>query len=103
MMVHAIRPAWLTPLQIQGLQELAIRRKYYARRIIRLRGADGGREIEKKEKERTMDRERETEGRKEGRLGKRREGAEWKWRKVRKKVGGWQRCLAREVWCGYCT
>ena len=64
MMIHAIRPGSLTPLQTEGLQELAEGRKYYGRRIISLRGAGGGREIEKKE--RNNDWREAREGRKEG-------------------------------------
>lgn len=63
----------------------------------------GGRE--KRKKEATIDRKREREGRKvreaKRREGKERRGVEVEEGKV--KVGGWQRCLAREGWCGHGT
>jgi hypothetical protein len=61
----------------------------------------GGRE--KRKKETTIDRKREREGRKV-REAKRREGKEKRGVEEGKvKVGGWQRCLAREGWCGHGT
>ena len=102
-MMHAIRPGSLTPLQTEGLQEPAVERKYYGRRIIRLAG---GRRRAEERKERKNRRSTGSERGKEVRLGKGREGKERRGVEVEEgkvKVGGWQRCLAREGWCGHGT